>query len=228
MTYGYVWLPSDFIFLLQNDMQTTGYGFNHLKKNLWYKPQFQSILLRATKDLEIKGNFEKAMNSLGWLGIRDRICCLYLHHKKFGSFPDFPDLSTLKSLLEFEDKVSFKTTHGQSRTFLLGFYILMYQGKESSSIFNEQELNIFMSKELLSLLKKMNTKSRNLDWLILSLHYFLKFLDPEKIERLFSEKDCFNNLKNCLSEQDKYNFFRGMLSYGASIQNTEYFCHKSI
>lgn len=224
MTYGYVWLPPDFTFLLQSDMQASGYGFQYLKKTLWSQPRFQSVYYRATRDLEVGTSFEKAINSLGWLGIRDRICSLYLYHQKNGNYPNGSDLSLVQDILKFEEKISSKTTQGHSRAYLLAFYLTMEQGTSKGNVHPVSELNRFFDPDMLELLQGIRTKTMDIDWLLLSLHYFMKLLDKERVKKLVLSKGNFMALRESLTKQQKYEFYRGMLSYGASIQNGEHFC----
>lgn len=224
MTYGYVWLPPDFIFLLQTDMQASGYGFGYLKKTLWNQPHFQSVYLRATRDLDLGTSFEKAINSLGWLGVRDRLCAQYLHHQRVGKYPHTPDLSLVQDILKFEEKVAPKTTQGHSRAYLLAFYLSMEQHSRKNNVHPVSELNRFLDPNLLELLQGIKTKTMDIDWLLLSLHYFLKLLDKERVKKLVLGSGNFMALRESLTKQQKYEFYRAMLSYGASIQNGEHFC----
>lgn len=224
MAYGYVWLPSDFVFLLQSDMQASGHGFRHLKKDLWNKPHFQSVYLRATRDLDLGLQFEKAINSLGWLGIRDRLASLYLYHQKHGQFSNGADLSLVKDLIQFEEKISSKTTQGHSKAFLLGFYLTMEQYTRKSNVQPVNELSRFLTSDMVDLLNAIKTRTMDIDWLLLSLHYLLKFIEPERVKKLVLNSGNFLALRESLTDKQKYEFYRGMLSYGASIQNGEHFC----
>jgi hypothetical protein len=224
MTYGYVWLPPDFVFLLQSDMQATGYGFQYLKKTLWNKPQFQSVYLRATRDLDLGTGFEKAINSLGWLGVRDRMCSLYLHHQRTGHYPNSTNLDNIKDILKFEEAVALKTTQGHSRAYLLAFYLSMEQHHHKGNVHPVSELNRFIDKNMKELLLGIKTKTMDIDWLLLSLHYFLKFLDADRVKKLVLTNGNFMALRETLTKQQQYEFYRAMLSYGASIQNGEHFC----
>lgn len=225
MSFEYIWLPSDFTFLLQSDMQATGYGFQYLKKTLWSQPHFQSVYLRAVADLDVGLKFDKAVNSLGWLGIRDRLCSLYLYHNKHGRFPAEPDLRYVKDLLVFEDKVSSKTSQGTSHAYLLGFYILMEGSRSEGNVQRVDELKHFLDFEMTSLLQMVKTKTVQLDWLLLSLWYFKKFLGVERVKKLANSSGGFNSLRASLDKKQQYQFYRGLLNYGASVNNDEIF-HK--
>ena len=125
MYFDYVHLPDEFCTLLKSNMQTTGSGYQFLRKQLWDRPHFQAILKRACADLNGSLSFERIINSLGWLGLRDRLASTYLYHQEFGHFPDVVLLKNIEDILQFEEQLKSQTIDGHGRHFLYCFYIKM-------------------------------------------------------------------------------------------------------
>jgi len=217
MAFDYIHLPREFTFLLRSNMQSTGYGFSYLKKTLWERPGFNALVAQLCGDLGKRITFEKVTTSLGWLGLRDRIAAAYLHHAEYGVFPSQSNLLPLKEVLDFEDSLKGFSVDGHSRAFLLGFYLKMGIIKELRAENKDTAERNLLSKDLPVVLNIAGSRVTEIDWLCLSLHYFLKNLGKERVLQSLDEEGSFINLKNQLDEQQRYKMTKGLLAYAASI-----------
>lgn len=229
MAYGYVHLPEEFTSLLQMNMQTSGEGYAHLKRNCWPAPQFQSVACRASKDLGHNMSFEQTINTLGWLGLRDRMAAYYLNHQFHGHYPETTTLELLEDILEFEEAVKNISLNGYSRAFLFGFYLKMgYFEEQNMSGKTPNKQMKLISDDIIEVLNLVEKRIIPLDWLCLSLHYLLKFRGKEKVLKLLRAGGGFESLKSEISPQEEFLMTKAFLAYGASIYQQEAFYNPTV
>jgi hypothetical protein len=224
----YVSLPQEFTFLLQSNMQTTGAGYSELKKSLWGKPSFQSMLVRTCLDIDSNLSFEKIITSLGWLGLRDRMAASYIHYQKYGVYPQSPSLDLIEDILSFENKVKGKTVDGYSRSFLYGFYKKMTALKEQK---NTRQVNPDFSivpQGVQNLLGLVKTRTAFIDWLCLTLESACEVHGEERVKKLIEAGGGFASMRQGLSRDQDYQLMRRYLSYGASIQHMDVFYNPTV
>lgn len=219
MYFDYVHLPDDFCLLLKSNMQTTGAGYQYLRKNLWDRPQFQAILSRACADINGTLSFERIINSLGWYGLRDRLASTYLYHQEFGYFPDQVLLKNIEDILHFEEQVKLQTIDGHGRHFLYAFYIKMnlYYIKRTNP--KGTYHNNLMSKSSLDIIKSFSKRSVEIDWLCITIHHFCEFIGEEKVAAVLESGGSYKELYENLSSQQRYTMNENFLSYASSIND---------
>ncbi len=229
MAYGYVFLPLEFTSLLQMNMQTSGEGYNLLKRHFWYLPQFQSIASRATADLGIKMSFEQTINTLGWLGLRDRMAAYYLKHQLQGYYSETTTLELIEDILELEERLKNIGLSGYSRAFLFGFYLKMgyFEEKMRSGVVAKKNMAL-ISDDVFEALSLVEKRVIGIDWLCLSLHYLLKSCGKEKVLKHLKKGGGFESLKSELSPQDEFLMTKAFLAYGASINHQEAFFNPTV
>jgi|GEM_PF-1978320 hypothetical protein len=224
MAYGYVHLPEEFVTLLQSNMQTSGSGYARLKRDYWQRPHFQSVLSRATADLGNRQSFEQLINTLGWLGLRDRLAAFFLEHQAKGYYPKSFTLESIEDILAFEDEVKSLNLNGYSRAFLIGFYLKMGHYEEQVAQGKPIQKNIaLISQDVLDVLALAKTRVAQVDWLCLSLHYLIKFRGVDKVKKLIRGGGGYSSLKSELTPQQEFTMMKAFLAYGASIYHNEAF-----
>lgn len=238
MTSKYVNLPREFIILLQSNMQTSGHGYALLRKSLWSSASFQSMIARTCSDIDGNLSFEKIINSLGWLGLRDRFANAYLHYQKFGRFPQAPTLELVEDILDFESKLKGNTVDGYGRAFLFGFYKKMNYFKEESqltsingSLKNTRQEGLpfkIISDDSYKLLGIMKSRCAFIDWLCLAVDSTCEFHGFERVHKLISSGGGFASLRHGLDKKQEYLLMRRFLSYGASIQHMDVFYNPTV
>ena len=200
-------------------MQTTGSGYQFLRKQLWDRPHFQAILKRACADLNGSLSFERIINSLGWLGLRDRLASTYLYHQEFGHFPDVVLLKNIEDILQFEEQLKSQTIDGHGRHFLYCFYIKMnlYYIKRTNP--KATYHNHLMSKEALEVVKTFSKKVVEIDWLCMTIHHFTENIGQQAVRDILAQGGSYNELYKLLTTPQKYTMNENFLSYGASIKD---------
>lgn len=228
MYFNYVHLPQDFCNLLKSDMQTTGAGHQFLRKQLWDRPHFQAVLLRACYDLKGRPSFERMIHSLGWLGLRDRLASIYLYHQEFGYFPDRVMLENIDDLLVFEEEVKGQTINGYGRHFLYAFYIKMnlYYIKRTDP--KGTYHNNLLSKDAVDVVKSFSKKAIEVDWLCLAITHFTEYLGQQKLRDILSQGGAYQELYALLSPPQKYSMNENFLSYAISIKDDNPFIFEQV
>ena len=219
MYFDYVHMPDEFCTLLKSNMQTTGSGYQFLRKNLWDKPHFQAILSRACADIKGSLSFERIINSLGWYGLRDRLASTYLYHQEHGYYPDIVLLKNIEDILHFEEEIKNQTLEGYGRHFLYAFYIKMnlYYIKRTNP--KGTYHNHLMSKSSIEVVKSFSRKTIDIDWLCMSIHHFVEYLGEEKLRQVLAEGGSYKELYKLLSEPQRYSINENFLSYASSIRD---------
>lgn len=209
-------------------MQTTGAGYAQLKKSLWHKPAFQSMLVRTCLDIDKQLSFEKIITSLGWLGLRDRIAASYLHYQKFGVFPQSQTLDLIEDILDFENQVKGKTVDGFSRAFLYGFYKKMHLLREQKNTRQVEGAFSVVGEDILKLISLVKTRTAFIDWLCLTLESACEFHGAERVGKLINAGGGFASLRQGLDRKQEYLMMKRFLSYGASIQHMDVFYNPTV
>jgi hypothetical protein len=228
MNFGYIHLPREFCFLLQSNMQTSGSGFQYLKKTFWSRPSFQGVLRLACHDMGSSISFERVINSLGWLGLRDRLAACYLHHQQYGRFPKAPTLHDVEEILNFEKKCSSSTVDGLSRPFLLAFYLKMGLLYFQRHYPHEKFVNNWDTPEVFEILKLSKTRVEKIDWLFVSLLHLSKSIDSKRMRETLGQANGHASLVALLSQEKRYEYTRALAEYGASIGDKDVFVNHEV
>ena len=228
MNFGYIHLPREFCFLLQSNMQTTGKGYQYLKKEFWSRPGFQGVLRHACHDMGSSISFEKVINSLGWLGLRDRLAACYLHHQQFGRFPNAPTLHDVEEILAFEKRCSSSTVDGYSRSFLLGFYLKMGLFYFKRHYPHEKFSLNWDTPDIFQALNSGSARVEKIDWLFLSLLHLNKNLNFKLLDENLGLEFGHREVAQKLTQESRYEYTRAMLEYGASIGDRDVFINHEV
>lgn len=228
MYFNYVHLPEDFCLLLRSNMQTTGPGYQYLRKQLWDRPHFQAILSRACFDLKGKLSFERIINSLGWLGLRDRLASTYLYHQEYGHFPDRVLLNNIDDILLFEEEIKGQTIDGYGRHFLYAFYIKMnlYYIKRTDP--RGTYHTSLLSKDAIDLVKSFSKKSIEIDWLCVCMNHFVDFLGEQKVRDILTQGGSYRELYGLISTPQKHDMNENFLTYATSIKDENPFIFSQV
>ena len=228
MNFGYIHLPREFCFLLQSNMQTSGRGYQYLRKEFWSRPSFQGVLRHACHDMGSAISFERVINSLGWLGLRDRLAATYLHHQQHGKFPQAPTLHDVEDLLSFEKNCEGNTVDGYSRAFLLAFYLKMGLFYFQRHYPTEKFTHNWETPEIYDVISSSKSRVERIDWLFLSLMHLRKSVGAEAIKESLGKYDGYLSLAASLSKEAKYEYTRSLIEYGASIGDKEVFSRQEV
>lgn len=212
-------LPQDFVSLLKTNMNFTIDTVGNVKGLIFNSPNLRGMVERFFSDIDRKRRVDIILNSLGWVGLRDRLASLYLAKFETNEFPHTADLKMIKDLEVFEEKTRMGAVEGFSRHFLLAFY-LKAAALESQK--GEDVLDFRLPAAIYSHLRFIKAKCIKIDWLILALYHFDSYLGTEHVERaLRSSPGAYHQLYELLSGEQRAEMTSNMLSYSFSIDEME-------
>lgn len=220
---GYINLPDYFTRLLCSNMQNGESNFSNLGDYIQSNPGFEGLVKRSFLDVDEKGRVNSIIKSLGWFGFRNRMSALFLEYHLNGQFPIKPNLELCHELVALEEKVKSQTVEGFSRAFMLALYWKLHRYKD-----NNQFIESFNWMEILDLLKYSKAKVIKIDWLLLSIVHFQSFLGKEVVRQALSSDADYITLYEKLDEKQKRTYMMNSLSYGASINEPEFFYQSRI
>jgi hypothetical protein len=220
---AYIDLPDYFTRLLCSNMQNGEDNFKNLASYINSNPGFKGLVKRSFLDVDEKGRIETIVKSLGWFGFRNRMSALFLEYQLNGQFPIKPNLELCHELVALEEKVKSQTVEGFSRAFLLGFYWKLHRYKD-----NNQFVDSFNWIEIQDLLKHSKAKVIKIDWLLFSILHLQNFLGKEVVREALKGSADYKDLYESLDEKQKRIYIQNSLSYGASINEPEFFYQSRI
>jgi hypothetical protein len=220
---GYINLPDYFTRLLCSNMQNGEDNFSNLSMYIKSNPGFEGLVKRSFLDVDEKGRIDSIVKSLGWHGFRNRMSALFLEYHLNGQFPIKPNLELCHELVALEEKVKSQTVEGFSRAFMLGLYWKLHRYKD-----NNQFIEGFNWIEILDLLKHSKAKVIKIDWLLLSILHLQCFLGKEVVREALKTSADYKDLYERLDEKQKRTYTMNCLSYGASINEPEFFYQSRI
>lgn len=219
----YVSMPERFCRLFSINIQNTIQSNHHLEMYLNEEKDLSILVKKIFRDIEPDGLLGRIISIAGWTGIRNRLSALYIEHALNGRFLDNVNVNHVNEIVNLENKLRYFTYQGNSRIYLLGLY-----AKLSSIRINQiQETHYYsplqISDEIIELMKYSKGKSIHIDWLILILVLFEKVLGLERLSSLLKNEVDFVAIMTMLKDEEKYWFFENLLSYGASINDYEFY-----
>ena len=227
MHIPYCHLPNRFIQLMRINMHTRE-NMSELINNFFVDNQaLFEIFKTHFKETENTSSVTQMIKSLGWLGLRDRLTNVYLNYFSKGSYnlPVFE--SYISDILKLEEDLKYKTVEGYSRSFLLGMYLKACE--LNCSLENRYHLDQLNKDKLLKkILTNMSSRVIKIDWLILQSFLLVDLLGEETFFNELSENGNFEKLYGYLSFDKKQEFMSSLLSYAASIGESEMFTEKLV
>lgn len=224
----YAHLPLPFVQILASNMQAGGKAFAKLRQHFEEHPDLKVILTRSVSDIDSEGKLERVINSIGWLGVRDRIASMYLQRKKLGYYPYTPDLEIAKSLNLLEQRTKDFCVDGHSRAYLFAFYFKMSMLDAIESGVQQKYSEDVISNEVIDLLKLAKAKIIHVDWLLIILQNLNLIWGHEALAARLKAKANWKELFQELQEDQKSEIIDNLLAYGASIGETDLFVAEMI
>lgn len=226
MHFPHVILPQEFVQLLKSNLPATNSAavFEGLKANRG----LYEVLDVAFKEFNDGRGLEKTMVALGWANFRDRFASLYIYKAIHGRFPLKTDMGLVEDILRFESLYSESSVSGQSRAFLLGFYLKLAQIKNQ-----ETEKNKFLEFRLpedilVPLLKLSQGRAEKIDWLLLILFHLAEALGEKSIAQTVVMNRTFDDIYQLMPEESRKHMHENLLTYGLSIYEPETFLYQKV
>lgn len=172
-----------------------------------------------------KLNIEIALNSYGLKGLRDRITSLYIGKFSSGYFPDTFNLDIISDIIEFENRFSDFASSNNYRTYILGYFLKVYNENQ----FNKGLEEILIPIDIDEILLKGRIRSKRLDWIILTLALTLQYLDKDDvIKELDNRPINLMSLFVLIPAEIQNDIFSLLLLYAHAIGETEMFTFKRV
>lgn len=218
-------LPKEFLSLLKepNSSQKSSQIISVLRSN----PALSMVLEKAFAEFdEHQIGLEKISTTLGWDHFRDRMSSVYIYKILNSVFPDKTDMDLVDEIKIFEKRFSDKTLAGNSRLFILGFYLKILNLFESHQ--NTDVSLTHISKSVDKILNLSKARTDKPDWLVLMAWHLVEFLGESALSQLIHKGASWKELYHHLKEDQKFHLVSNLLSYGASIHEDDPFLYERI
>ena len=218
-------LPKEFLTLLKepNSAQKSSQIIAILRAS----PALSMVLDSAFQEFdENKIGLEKISTTLGWDHFRDRMASVYVFKILNSVFPDKTDMDLVEDIKFFEKRFGDKTLAGDSRLFMLGFYLKIFNLFEMNQDTDVLATKVPASVDKILALSKARTDKA--DWLVLLTWHLCEFLGEYKLVELVSKATPWPALYALLSDEQKFHLVSNLLSYGASIREDDPFLFERI
>jgi hypothetical protein len=226
LPFPHVILPREFVQLLKSNLPATNSAavFDVLKANRG----LYEVLDIAFSEFNDGRGLEKTMVALGWANFRDRFASLYIYKAIHGKFPLKSDMGLVEDILKFESIYGESSVSGQSRAFLLGFYLKLAHIK-----IQEAEKNKFLEFRLpdeiiVPLLKLSQGRAEKIDWLILILFHFSEALGEKSLTGALVSEKSFDEIYGLIPVDSRKSMHENLMSYGMSINEPETFLYQKV
>jgi len=224
-----IYLPDIITRLCHIKLQNNRKSFAIIMDTIYADPALSILITRTFSEFLKYETIESMLNALGWDGFRNRVASLYLYKLEFGVFPGETKPDLVKGIVDFEIELKEFTVYGDSRLFLLGYYLRSCElsFKNQKQFIAGSMLNI--SDNVIAAIKMNNHKSEKIDWLILILSYFTNYLGEEKLlDCLTKSNGNFYKILPLISEQNRHDLIENLLIYGGAINEDEMFLFEKV
>lgn len=224
--FPHVILPKEFVQLLKanSSLGNSAVIFETLKANRG----LYEVLDVAFSEFNDGRGLEKTMVALGWANFRDRFASLYIYKAIHGKYPLKTDMGLVEDIQKFEATYADTSLSGQSRLFLLGFYMKLAQIRTQ-----ELEKNKFLEfrlpeESILPILRLIPSRAEKIDWVILLIFHLAEALGDKSIANALLAGKSFDEIYTLMSDDSRKRMHENLLSYGMSIHEPETFLYEKV
>lgn len=219
----YISLPEYFTRLLASNIQNNSQSNTNLELYINENKEFNALVKRLFRDIDPDGFLGKILSISGWSGIRNRMSAVYLEHAMTGKFPETANINLVTELVNVENKLRHFTQPGFSRAFMLAFYAKMTHIHLRKLSESHEFTPLVIKDEHIELMRFSQSKSVRIDWLMLQLIHYEHFFGLERLTELLKTQTRHEALFALLTEEEKEIMIKNCLTYGASINDQEFF-----
>lgn len=223
INFPYVNLPNTFTKLLASRFSTQANANMILEDYLTKNADLGALVKNICKDVNKEGFLGMIIAQVGFIGIRNRLACAFLEREQNGQYPDQVNLSLVKDILELESKVKDYSTGEDSRAFLIGFYAKMSSVSLKKINMAHQYIPLVIHQRVYELMEFSHSKTRRVDWVILTLTLLDFYLGKERVKTLLENGASYHEMINLLSEKELSEFTGNLITYASSINDSEIF-----
>lgn len=219
-------LPGEFLGLLKTPAAAGGSPLPVIEV-LRRAPGLNLLLERAFREFnEHQIGLEKIVTTLGWANFRDRMGSFYVYKALHGTFPDRTEMDLIAPALELEARFAERAVTGNSRVFLLGFYLRFLNLYRALGDDAADELRVPTGVDRILALRSLKTDRP--DWLILLCWHLDAFLGAEAVIAAVTAGEQWQGLYEKLTASQKLQLHSNLLAYGASVDDDDPFLYERI
>lgn len=219
-------LPKEFVQLLKMNLSANGAAqiFDVLRNNRG----LMDVLDIAFREFNDGRGLEKTMIALGWANFRDRFASIYVYKAIHGKYPLKTDMGLVEEIQRFETTYSEMSVSGQSRAFLLGFYLKLAQIRTQ-----ELEKNKFLElrlpdESIIPVLRISQARAEKIDWMILTTFHISEAIGEKALAGAIMSGKGFDEIYRMMDDESRRIMHDNLLSYGMSIQEPEMFLYEKV
>jgi hypothetical protein len=221
-------IPDEMYWLLGNRFHNNNRKLYNLIAEEINKSATLRVMLPKWFSQYIKnGNLESMLNAIGWNGYRDRLASVYIYKKMNGEFPDYVNAVWVEDIINFEKKLIDHIPEGDSRVFVLGFYLKLCEIKLLENGLAKSLLTL--SSSIQKILALGTKKIPQLDWFVLTLILLANEIGEDQVYKVIVEnKGSYHKVFSTLNLKQKETIMANLLAYGASINEDEIFLDEKV
>lgn len=222
-------IPDEINWLFTSYFLNSKKSFSKISDEIYQSPFLKMVVNRVFKEYYKNENLEMMFNAIGWNGFRDRLASIYIYKLEHGQFPDNPQLQYVEEIKKFEQEFEGRAPEGDSRLFMLGFYLKLAQIHLKNEHQYTNENFLVIKPVVTKALSKGMQKSIRLDWLILTLMLLADCLTEEELFNVIDQHHGnFYKILGILNDEKKEYLIENLLAYGASINDNEMFIYDKV
>lgn len=222
-------IPEEMSWALKMRFHNNKKSYAIIADEIYGSPLLKVLVPRLFQEYIKNNNLESMLNALGWNGFRDRLGAIYLYKMEYGEFPTQIELEAIREIKQFEDQFRDYVPDGDSRMFMLGFYLKMCDFKLNQDFQYMSESLLKTSESILKIFKKGTQKSIKLDWIYITLKVLEEMISPERLESVINESNGnFYKVYQDLSQEDQRVLIQSLMAYGGSINESEIFIYDRV
>ncbi|MFA6235792.1 MAG: hypothetical protein WC635_00585 [Bacteriovorax sp.] len=223
INFPFVSLPEHFTKLLVSNIQNSTQNNTNLELFINENRELNVLIRKIFRDIDPDGFLGKILSISGWPGIRNRLAAVYIEYAMTGRFPETANLNLVTDIINIENKLRHFTPLGFSRAFLLGFYAKMTLIHVKKLTDTRGVTPLSIRDEHIEFMKYSKSKSTRIDWLMLQLIQYDHYLGTERMNALLKSESRYESIFALLSAEEQAQVIENCLTYGSSINDSEFF-----
>lgn len=218
-------VPDWFSRMCKLNLHNTRTSYSAITDIIQADPFLRVYVQVAFEDFLSKGGLLGMLTALGAQGFRNRLAEVILHKVIENKYPDKIEIDYVQDVIDLENRFDFMFIEGNSRVFLMGMYLKLFETAAKSKQLDVSLLSIPI--EIDEVLQNQRNRSEFPDWLIISNMALIETIGEERgfkiIKKYLSNID---DILNLLSKDEFDIYMANLLRYGHGISDHEFF-HQS-
>ena len=218
-------LPEYFVQLLNYDLMAREKAYKHYIMGIERSKSLDSLIKRYFNDeLSPDRGIQSILNSIGGMGLRDKLCSVFMEESYLGRPPLVPDHMYVSEILLFEDLLKDFTVSGVSRSFLLGFFLASLKAKKGEEFYHDE----YLTPAFLAVMKHSQGRAVKIDWLVLLFFHFFQFFGEKKCIEMLNLGQGYQDFYQALNPTQRAQMVQNLMLYGQSVYDQEIFISEFI